>query len=145
MWGMSWTIIERRKGNMLRRMIVTPVSRQNILLGLMTARVTMNFVEAALLMLFAWIYFDIEIQGSVPALIMVFFAGNYRIHGDSYNNILTDIKYRGRKRYHQLRQYADDDPVRHLFQLSQLPGVEHSVYSESAAHAPCRQHEKHHQ
>ena len=37
---------------MLRRMIVTPVHRQNILLGLMTARITMNFVEAALLMIF---------------------------------------------------------------------------------------------
>ena len=81
MWGMSWTIIERRKGNMLRRMIVTPVRRQNILLGLMTARVTMNFVEAALLMLFAWIYFDIDIQGSVPALIMVFVAGNIAFTG----------------------------------------------------------------
>lgn len=81
MWGMSWTIIERRKGNMLRRMIVTPVHRQNILLGLMTARVTMNFVEAALLILFAWIYFDIDIQGSVPALIMVFMAGNIAFTG----------------------------------------------------------------
>jgi len=81
MWGMSWTIIERRKGNMLRRMIVTPVNRQNILLGLMTARITMNFVEAILLILFAWLYFDIEIQGSITALVMVFFAGNFAFTG----------------------------------------------------------------
>jgi len=81
MWGMSWTIIERRKGNMLRRMMVTPVHRQNILLGLMTARITMNFVEAALLILFAWLYFDIQIQGSLAALIMVFVAGNIAFTG----------------------------------------------------------------
>ncbi|HUW91847.1 MAG TPA: ABC transporter permease [Bacteroidales bacterium] len=81
MWGMSWTIIERRKGNMLRRMIVTPVNRQNILLGLMTARITMNFVEALLLILFSWLYFDIEIQGSIAALAMVFFAGNFAFTG----------------------------------------------------------------
>ncbi len=81
MWGMSWTIIERRKGNMLRRMIVTPVKRQNILLGLMTARITMNFAEAFLLMLFAWIYFDIDIQGSIAALVLVFFAGNIAFTG----------------------------------------------------------------
>jgi ABC-type multidrug transport system permease subunit len=81
MWGMSWTIIERRKGNMLRRMIVTPVRRQNILLGLMTARISMNFVEAALLILFAWVYFDIQIQGSLTALIMVFIAGNIAFKG----------------------------------------------------------------
>jgi len=81
MWGMSWTIIERRKGNMLRRMVVTPVNRRNILLGLMTARITMNFVEALILMIFAYLYFDIEIQGSIPALIMVFIAGNLAFTG----------------------------------------------------------------
>ena len=81
MWGMSWTIIERRKGNMLRRMIVTPVHRQNILLGLMTARISMNFVEAVLLMVFARIYFDIQNQGSLTALIMVFVAGNIAFTG----------------------------------------------------------------
>lgn len=81
MWGMSWTIIERRKGNMLRRMMVTPVNRQNILLGLMTARITMNFVEALLLIIFAWLYFDTEIQGSLTALAMVFFAGNFAFTG----------------------------------------------------------------
>jgi ABC-2 type transport system permease protein len=81
MWGMSWTIIERRKGNMLRRMIVTPVHRHNILLGLMTARITMNFVEALLLIIFAWLYFDIDIQGSITALLMVFIAGNIAFTG----------------------------------------------------------------
>ncbi len=81
MWGMSWTIIERRKGNMLRRMIVTPVHRYNILLGLMTARITMNFVEAIMLIIFAWLYFDIDIQGSITALVMVFIAGNIAFTG----------------------------------------------------------------
>jgi ABC-type multidrug transport system permease subunit len=81
MWGMSWTIIERRKGNMLRRMIVTPVNRKNILLGLMTARITMNLVEALLLIIFSWLYFDIDIQGSIAALTMVFFAGNFAFTG----------------------------------------------------------------
>jgi len=81
MWGMSWTIIERRKGNMLRRMVVTPVHRHNILIGLMTARITMNFVEALLLVIFAWLYFDTEIQGSITALSMVFIAGNIAFTG----------------------------------------------------------------
>lgn len=81
MWGMSWTIIERRKGNMLRRMIVTPVNRGNILIGLMTARITMNFAEALLLIIFAALYFNTQIQGSITALIMVFFAGNFAFTG----------------------------------------------------------------
>jgi ABC-2 type transport system permease protein len=81
LWGMSWTIIERRKGNMLRRMVVTPVHRRNILIGLMTARITMNFVEALLLMVFAWLYFDTEIQGSIAALLLVFVAGNIAFTG----------------------------------------------------------------
>jgi ABC-2 type transport system permease protein len=81
MWGMSWTIIERRKGNLLRRMMVTPMHRYNLLIGLMTARVTMNFAEAALLILFAWFYFDMQLQGSVIALLMVFVAGNIAFTG----------------------------------------------------------------
>lgn len=81
MWGVSWTIIERRKGNMLRRMVVTPVRRRNILIGLMTARITMNFVEALILIVFAWLYFDIAIQGSIAALALVFVAGNLAFTG----------------------------------------------------------------
>ena len=81
MWGISYTIIERRKGNMLRRMVATPMRKGNLLVAHMTARLSMTFVEASLLLLFANLYFDIKLQGSMLALFLVFIAGNVAFTG----------------------------------------------------------------
>ncbi len=81
MWGISYTIIERRKGNMLRRMVATPMHKANLLIAHMTARLSMTFVEATLLLVFAGLYFDIRVQGSLLALFLVFIAGNFAFTG----------------------------------------------------------------
>ena len=81
MWGVSYAIIERRSKKLLRRMVATPMRRSNFLVALMTVRVLMNFVEAGLLLLFAWLVFGITIQGSVTALLAIFIAGNFAFTG----------------------------------------------------------------
>ena len=81
MWGVSYAIIERRSKKLLRRMVATPMKRSNFLIALMTVRLGMNFVEAALLFLFAWIAFNITIQGNVAALFALFIAGNFSFAG----------------------------------------------------------------
>ena len=81
MWGLSYTIIERRKGMMLRRMMATPIRKYNILIAHMTARLSMNILEGIILMLFAIFYFDMKIQGSWTALFLVFLAGNIAFTG----------------------------------------------------------------
>jgi ABC-type multidrug transport system permease subunit len=81
MWGVSYAIIERRSKKLLRRMVATPMKRSNFLIALITVRVMMNFVEAGLLILFAWLVFHITIQGSVTALIALFVAGNFTFAG----------------------------------------------------------------
>ena len=64
-------------------MVATPMKKSNFLLALITARFAMNVMEAVLLCTFAWLYFGIEIQGSWPALILVFLAGNIAFSGIS--------------------------------------------------------------
>lgn len=81
MWGISYTIIERRKGNMLRRMVATPMSKYNLLVAHMVARLSVNFVEALLLVVFAVFYFKMSIQGSTLALFLLFLAGNLAFTG----------------------------------------------------------------
>jgi ABC-2 type transport system permease protein len=81
MWGLSYGIIEKRSKKLLRRMVATPMRKSYFLLSLMTVRMVMNFIEAFLLILFAWLVFDISIQGSIPALILVFIAGNIGFAG----------------------------------------------------------------
>ena len=81
LWGISYTIIERRKGHMLRRMVVTPMSKTNLMVAHMSSRLSLNFVEALILLIFAYFYFDIVIQGSWVALFLVFVAGNIAFTG----------------------------------------------------------------
>ena len=81
MWGLSYGIIEKRSKKLLRRMVATPMSKSYFLISFMTIRMLMNFIEAVLLMLFAWLVFDISIQGSIPALFAIFVAGNIGFAG----------------------------------------------------------------
>jgi ABC-2 type transport system permease protein len=82
-WGISYTIIDRRSKKLLRRMVATPMRKSNLLFALITARFVMNLAEALLLFLFAWLYFGVKIQGSWPALIVLFIAGNIAFSGIS--------------------------------------------------------------
>src|ERR1035437_7641896 len=82
-WGISYTLIDRRSKKLLRRMVATPMKKSNLLLALITARFCMNFIECFLLFLFAWLYFGIHIQGSIPALFLLFIAGNIAFAGIS--------------------------------------------------------------
>lgn len=82
-WGISYTIIDRRSKKLLRRMVATPMRKSNFLLALITARFVMNVAEALLLFLFAWLYFGTNVQGSWPALIVLFLAGNIAFSGIS--------------------------------------------------------------
>lgn len=81
MWGISYGIIEKRSKKLLRRMVATPMSKSSFLVSFMTIRMMMNFVEALLLVLFAWLVFHISIQGSIPALLTIFIAGNIGFSG----------------------------------------------------------------
>ena len=80
-WGLSYNLIEKRSKKLLRRMIATPMKKSHFLISLMTVRTIMNFIEAVLLFLFAYFVFGIEIQGSIPALILIFIAGNLGFAG----------------------------------------------------------------
>ncbi|MDR0543372.1 MAG: ABC transporter permease [Dysgonamonadaceae bacterium] len=81
LWGVSYTIIERRSQKLLRRMVATPMKKSNFLFALMFVRILMNFVEALILFFFVWLLFDIRIQGNIGALLALFLAGNITFTG----------------------------------------------------------------
>jgi ABC-type multidrug transport system permease subunit len=81
MWGISYTIIERRSQKLLRRMVATPMKKSSFLIALMFVRIAMNVVEALTLFFFAWLLFDIRIQGNIGALVVLFLAGNIAFTG----------------------------------------------------------------
>jgi len=81
LWGISYTIIERRSQKLLRRMVATPMRKSNFLVGMMLVRILMNIVEALILLVFAWLLFGIHIQGNIGALVILFLAGNIAFTG----------------------------------------------------------------
>ncbi|MDA3898726.1 MAG: ABC transporter permease [Desulfobacteraceae bacterium] len=81
MWGMSYGMIDKRSKKLLRRMVATPMKRSYFLISLMTVRMAMNLIESSLLFLFAWLVFNITIQGSITGLFAIFLAGNIAFGG----------------------------------------------------------------
>ena len=81
MWGISYGMIDKRSKKLLRRMVATPMKKSHFLVALMAVRIAMNIIEAGLLFVFSWLVFGIVVQGSVPALAMVFLAGNVAFCG----------------------------------------------------------------
>jgi ABC-type multidrug transport system permease subunit len=81
MWGISYSIIERRSQKLLRRMVATPMRKSNFLIALILVRFVMNVIEASVLFFFAWLFFNTTIQGNIGALFLLFVAGNVSIAG----------------------------------------------------------------
>ncbi|MHC1706381.1 MAG: ABC transporter permease [Bacteroidales bacterium] len=81
MWGLSYGIIDKRSKKLLRRMVATPMKKSHFLTSLVSVRLGMNIIEALLLIVFVYFAFGITIQGSIPALITLFVAGNIGFAG----------------------------------------------------------------
>ncbi|MDP4225448.1 MAG: ABC transporter permease [Bacteroidota bacterium] len=81
LWGISYSLIEKRSKKLLRRMVATPMKKTNFLIAQIISRLTLSFFESAVLVLFAYFYFHIQIQGSIWALIAAFISGNFAFIG----------------------------------------------------------------
>ena len=81
MWGISYGVIEKRSKKLLRRLVATPMKKSHFLIALIVVRITMNSIEALVLVLFALITFHITIQGSISSIILIFIAGNVAFAG----------------------------------------------------------------
>jgi ABC-2 type transport system permease protein len=81
MWGISYGLIEKRSKMLLRRMVATPMKKTHFMTALLIARTTMSAIEATLLVGFSWLFFDIHIEGSFPALVVLFLSGTLAFAG----------------------------------------------------------------
>ena len=81
MWGISYGMIDKRSKKLLRRMVATPMSKTYFLTAQFIARLALSTLEAGILLLFSYFYFDISISGSVPAFLLVFLTGNIAFTG----------------------------------------------------------------
>jgi ABC-type multidrug transport system permease subunit len=83
LWGIGYGLIEIRTKKLLRRMVAAPMKKSLFIFSHFLARITLAFFEAFVLLLFSWIYFRTQIQGSIPAFILILLAGSFCFAGIS--------------------------------------------------------------
>jgi ABC-type multidrug transport system permease subunit len=81
LWGIGWALIEIRIKKLLRRMAATPMHKSMFLASHFVTRLIVNALEFVALFVFVYFYFGVRIQGSVPALVAIFIAGNMAFAG----------------------------------------------------------------
>ena len=81
LWGVSYSLIDKRSKKLLRRMIATPMNKTSFLFSFFVTRISLSIIEVIVLLFFSWWYFDMRVQGSIPALIALVIAGNIVFFG----------------------------------------------------------------
>ncbi len=81
MWGVSYSLIEKRAKKLLRRMVATPMRKSHFLISMWASRLLLTLFDSIVLILFAQYIFQVEIQGSFLALILLLLSGNVAFFG----------------------------------------------------------------
>ena len=75
MWGVGFYITRSRQNLQLKRLVATPMPRSHFLLSQILARFVFLVVEVPLVIVFAWLAFDVPMEGSPLALAAVVLLG----------------------------------------------------------------------
>ena len=76
MWGVAWIIVHMRTRKLLKRLLAAPMRRRHLLYSLGLARLLIIPLEVIFVLLFARIFFSVQVAGSYLALFAVAVAGS---------------------------------------------------------------------
>ena len=71
MWGLGFSVVVARSRKLLKRMVATPMHRGHFLASLVIARLAFLGLEVLTLLGFAWLIFDIPLEGSLLSVAAV--------------------------------------------------------------------------
>jgi len=75
MWGIGFYIVTARQKKLLKRLVATPMSRSQFLLGQIFGRMFLLVFEVGVLVAFATLLFDVPLRGSIVTLAFVSVLG----------------------------------------------------------------------
>jgi ABC transporter DrrB family efflux protein len=75
MWGVGFVLVDMRSRKLLKRLVATPMRRTHFLGAMMASRMVMVIAEMLLLLLFAWLVFDVSLQGPMWHLALLSVIG----------------------------------------------------------------------
>jgi len=75
MWGVGFSLVVARNGNLLKRLVASPVRRSELLAAQLLSRLAFLVPEAGALLVFAWLFLGVPLRGSLLVLAFVSFLG----------------------------------------------------------------------
>jgi ABC-type multidrug transport system permease subunit len=81
MWSIGFAVVNARLRKLLKRMLATPMRKRDFLLAQALARLGFLVVEVAVVVIFAWLVFDVAIRGSFLTFAIVCLAGGAAFAG----------------------------------------------------------------
>jgi ABC-2 type transport system permease protein len=81
MWGIGFHIVDSRQKRHLKRLVATPMRRRDFLLAQILARLVFILLEVPPIILFAWLAFGVQVEGSLLALALIVLLGGIAFSG----------------------------------------------------------------
>ncbi len=81
MWGIAFSLVVARNGNLLKRLVAAPARRSHLLGAQLTSRLIFLIPEAGALLLFAFFVLGVPMRGSILLLIAVSLLGALAFSG----------------------------------------------------------------
>ena len=81
MWSIGFAVVNARLKKLLKRFLATPMRKWQFLVAQFISRLIFLVVEVAVVTLFAWLVFDVEIRGSFAVFAVVCLLGGAAFAG----------------------------------------------------------------
>ncbi len=81
MWGIGFSLVVARNGNLLKRLVAAPVRKSHLLAAQLTSRLIFLIPEAGALLLFARVALGVPFRGSFVLLVVVSLLGALTFSG----------------------------------------------------------------
>ena len=75
MWGMGFTTANARMKKLLKRLVATPMRKSHYLISQFLSRLVFLVFEVVVVALFAWLVFDVVINGSIALFALICLIG----------------------------------------------------------------------
>ena len=81
MWAIGFSVVNARLKNLLKRFLATPLRKTHFILAQFLSRLAFLVVEVAVVTLFAWLVFDVQIRGSIALFCLLCLLGGTAFAG----------------------------------------------------------------
>lgn len=81
MWGIGFSVVNSRLRKLLKRLIATPMRKSHYLAAQFLMRLAFLVLEVAVLIVFAWLVFDVRVRGSLAVFSLVCLVGGAAFAG----------------------------------------------------------------